>query len=118
MDIATTQYEALKSFLETHLANVGAKEKLNKLTQVQFYELSTDVYDELTRRQMNSNDVPFLPVHDNFHPKRNQARQKLATLPINRFKDLAADIYFELERRHPELKNMMVNYPFIRFNEI
>ncbi|KAF0369171.1 hypothetical protein F8M41_013440 [Gigaspora margarita] len=53
--------------------------------------------------------VPFLPVHDNFHPKRNQARQKLATLPINRFKDLAADIYFELERRHPELKNMM--YP-------
>ncbi|CAG8626162.1 14411_t:CDS:2, partial [Racocetra fulgida] len=49
MEVATTQYEALKSFLEIHLANenadgarAGAKEKLNKLTQVQFYELSTD----------------------------------------------------------------------------
>ncbi|CAG8745545.1 28698_t:CDS:2 [Dentiscutata erythropus] len=113
MDVAITQYEALKSFLETHLTNensdnsrVGAKEKLNKLTQVQFYELSTDVYDELTRRVMNSNEVPFLAVRDEFHPKRNQARQKLATLPMTRFKDLAADIFYELERRHPELKDM------------
>ncbi|CAG8808182.1 19818_t:CDS:2, partial [Racocetra persica] len=116
--VATTQYEALKSFLEIHLANenadgsrAGAKEKLNKLTQVQFYELSTDVYDELTRRQMNSNEAPFLPVRDEFHPKRNQARQKLATLPTTRFKDLAVDIYYELERRHPELKDMRFPKP-------
>jgi hypothetical protein len=45
--------------------------------------------------------VPFLPVRDEFHSKRNQARQKLATLPDNRFKDLAADVFFELEVRYP-----------------
>jgi hypothetical protein len=53
--------------------------------------------------------VPFLPVKDEFHPKRNQARQKLATLPQNRFKDLASDVYYELERRYPELKDMDVS---------
>ena len=53
--------------------------------------------------------MPFLPVKDEFHPKRNQARQKLATLPQNRFKDLASDVYYELERRYPELKEMDVS---------
>ena len=48
--------------------------------------------------------VPFLPVRDDFHPKRNQARQKLATLPTGRFKDLSSDVYYELARRYPEFK--------------
>ena len=51
-----------------------------------------------------SNPVPFLPVRDDFHPKRNQARQKLATLPTGRFKDLSSDVYYELARRYPEFK--------------
>jgi len=34
----------------------------------------------------NNKKVPFLPVRDDFHPKRNQARQKLATLSSNRFR--------------------------------
>lgn len=49
--------------------------------------------------------LPFLPVRDDFHPKRNQARQKLATLPKNRFKDLASDVFFELRRRYPEFED-------------
>ncbi|CAG8686615.1 12067_t:CDS:2, partial [Acaulospora colombiana] len=113
MDVAITHYEALKSFLASHLAKeqanssrTNAREKLTKLTKQQFQELSTDVYDELTRRLLDSNEVPFLPLRDDFHPKRNQARQKLATLPKNRFKDLASDVYYELERRYPELKDM------------
>jgi len=28
--------------------------------------------------------IPFLPVREHFHPKRNQTRQKLATLPEDR----------------------------------
>jgi protein SPA2 len=48
--------------------------------------------------------VPFLPVREEFHPKRNQARQKLATLPASRFEDLSSDVYFELARRYPEFK--------------
>lgn len=49
-------------------------------------------------------EVPFLPVRDDFHPKRNQARQKLATLPKTRFKDLSGDVFHELGRRYPEFK--------------
>jgi len=55
--------------------------------------------------------VPFLPVRDDFHPKRNQARQKLATLPRNRFKDLASDVFFELNRRFPEFEAEHVSHP-------
>ena len=99
-----------------------ARQKLTRLTRQQFQELSTDVYDELIRRKTNSDNiqgpssvsprtsnspaavVPFLPVRDEFHPKRNQARQKLATLPMSRFKDLSSDVYYELVRRYPEFK--------------
>lgn len=52
--------------------------------------------------------APFLPVRDDFHPKRNQARQKLATLPKNRFKDLASDVFHELRRRYPEFDDQEV----------
>ena len=86
-----------------------ARDKLLRLSAVQFQELSTDVYDELLRRQtaagqqMNaSGGVPtYLLPKDNFHPKRNQARQKLSTLPPSRFRDLATDVFYELERRVP-----------------
>ena len=86
-----------------------ARDKLTKLSPVQFQELSTDVYDELLRRQSahgqqtnGPGQVPtYLLPRDGFHPKRNQARQKLATLPSVRFRDLATDVFYELERRFP-----------------
>lgn len=86
-----------------------ARDKLLRLSSVQFQELSTDVYDELLRRQSaggpqanGPGQVPmFLLPKENFHPKRNQARQKLATLPPPRFRDLATDVFYELERRFP-----------------
>lgn len=83
----------------------NAREKLTRLSKLQFAELSTDVHDELKRRQLNaegSRTTPYLQGRNDFHPKRNQARQKLATLPKNRFRDLASDVFFELERRFPE----------------
>ncbi|KAL3897860.1 MAG: hypothetical protein SGCHY_003132 [Lobulomycetales sp.] len=105
--MSSAQYSSLRQYLSSYLAATGtpsaqrinAREKLTKLTKHQFSELSTDVYDELTRRLKNDPHTPFLPLRDDYHPKRNQARQKLATLPTNRFKDLASDVYFELERR-------------------
>ncbi|GAC74482.1 hypothetical protein PANT_11d00077 [Moesziomyces antarcticus T-34] len=113
--VGRSHYVELLGFLRTHLAKVeqtaprsNAREKLTRLSKQQFTELSTDVYDELMRRQNSAKDAttqPFLAVRDEFHPKRNQARQKLATLPKNRFKDLASDVFFELERRFPELKH-------------
>ena len=88
-----------------------AKDKLTRLSGVQFQELSTDVYDESLRREQErkrggpgapGNDTPkFLLPKNNFHPKRNQARQKLSTLPLERFRQLATDVFYELERRFP-----------------
>ncbi|KAI0810159.1 hypothetical protein GGR55DRAFT_127379 [Xylaria sp. FL0064] len=87
-----------------------ARDKLLRLSSVQFLELSTDVFDELMRRQMkrpppgappNAGPPPYLLPEPNFHPKRNQARQKLSTLGSPRFRDLATDVFCELERRIP-----------------
>ncbi|KAG8932703.1 component of the polarisome [Tulasnella sp. 418] len=62
-------------------------------------------FDELQRfLASHLAKVPFLPVREDFHPKRNQARQKLATLPPTRFKDLSSDVFYELGRRYPEFK--------------
>ncbi|EMD33042.1 hypothetical protein CERSUDRAFT_126237 [Gelatoporia subvermispora B] len=110
--IARTHFDELSKYLASYLAKEPAnsrstaRQKLTRLTRQQFQELSTDVYDELVRRKNNTtdNEVPFLPVRDDFHPKRNQARQKLATLPTGRFKDLSSDVYYELARRYPEFK--------------
>ena len=109
-------YSVLKRFLGQSLRDEKgnpkpnrARDKLLRLSAVQFQELSTDVYDELLRRQSSSgqqrngpSQVPeYLLPKENFHPKRNQARQKLATLPPPRFQDLATDVFYELERRFP-----------------
>ena len=109
-------YSTLKRYLAQSLRDDKgnpkpnkARDKLLRLSSVQFQELSTDVYDELLRRQSASrpqtsgpSQVPtYLLPKENFHPKRNQARQKLATLPAARFRDLATDVFYELERRFP-----------------
>ncbi|KTW26766.1 hypothetical protein T552_02767 [Pneumocystis carinii B80] len=102
-------HAAFKQFLKSNVRNEAdsrntkAREKLTYLSKQQFYELSTDVYDELIRRQTKNLDTTFLQPCESFHPKRNQARQKLSTLSILRFLDLLGDVSFELERRFPEL---------------
>ncbi|THH29548.1 hypothetical protein EUX98_g4654 [Antrodiella citrinella] len=110
--VAQAHFDELHRYLASYLAREPAnsrstaRQKLTRLTKQQFQELSTDVYDELVRRKTNTtdNEIPFLPVRDDFHPKRNQARQKLATLPTGRFKDLSSDVYYELARRYPQFK--------------
>lgn len=112
--------EALDSFLKSSQGNLTpatssrvakAREKLKKLTRIQFSDLSTDVYDEMQRREATrlDPDNPSLPKYlasqPNYHPKRNQARQKLAALPPSRFKDLVNDVLFEIgNRMHKEEK--------------
>ncbi|KAK6070158.1 hypothetical protein SCUP515_08642 [Seiridium cupressi] len=110
--ILGVHYIALKKFLQSTSKDGRAnpppnraRDKLLRLSAVQFLELSTDVYDELLRRERLSRSgagpkpPPFLQPEDNFHPKRNQARQKLSTLGPPRFRDLATDVFCELERR-------------------
>ncbi|KAF3916079.1 hypothetical protein ABW21_db0209745 [Orbilia brochopaga] len=130
------QHAALKALLEPYLKvdknNVKAnkaRDKLLRLTQIQFQELSTDVYDELQRRQgagdrlssasnvtkvgpasdVPEGTTPYLMPKTEFHPKRNQARQKLSTLPTVRFRDLATDVFYELERRYPAFTGGGIN---------
>ena len=112
--VLSEHYVALKRFLAASLRDEKgnprpnrARDKLLRLSPVQFQELSTDVFDELLRRQQTSRKPPngnapayLLPIRD-FHEKRNQARQKLSTLPPPRFRDLATDVFYELERRFP-----------------
>ncbi len=111
-------FRVLKAYLGPYLNDEAgnprpsrAKDKLTRLSVVQFQELSTDVYDESIRREQDrkqggpnapGNDTPkYLLPKSNFHPKRNQARQKLSTLPLERFRQLATDVFYELERRFP-----------------
>ncbi|OLN80998.1 Protein SPA2 [Colletotrichum chlorophyti] len=109
-------YVALKNFLNGGQGGKPtppnkARDKLLRLSSVQFLELSTDVFDELLRRQSLARrpsvsggaqgPPPYLLPESNFHPKRNQARQKLSSLGPPRFRDLATDVFCELERRFP-----------------
>jgi predicted nucleic acid-binding Zn-ribbon protein len=111
-------FKVLKVYLGPYLNDAQgnprpsrAKDKLTRLSAVQFQELSTDVYDESIRREDDrkrggpgapGNETPkFLLPKNSFHPKRNQARQKLSTLPLERFRQLATDVFYELERRFP-----------------
>lgn len=110
-------YLALKAFLNSRDSQSKqqqvnkARDKLLRLSAVQFFELSTDVFDELRRRQSLARAPPNAPKPPNFllpekafHPKRNQARQRLSSLGHPRFRDLASDVFHELERRFPRFQ--------------
>ncbi|KAK4101623.1 hypothetical protein N658DRAFT_49492 [Parathielavia hyrcaniae] len=116
--VLSEHYTSLKRFLSATSRDGNpkpppnkARDKLQRLTGVQFLELSTDVFDELKRRELASRRPPnappgtgppdYLLPEENFHPKRNQARQKLSSLGPPRFRDLATDVFCELERRFP-----------------
>lgn len=103
-------YTSLKTFFEvtgvqqlnreTSPRAQKARSKLLKLSFSQFYELSTDVSDELKRRINEDQNKPdYLLPRANFHMKRNQARQKLANLSQTRFNELVDDILYEIRRR-------------------
>ncbi|XP_046840388.1 ARF GTPase-activating protein GIT2-like [Xenia sp. Carnegie-2017] len=91
-----------------------AKQKLQLLSNHLFEELSSDVYDEVDRRETDAtwiatqnhsdlvNDrtaVPFLPVNPSYSSTRNQGRQKLALFNAQEFSTLVLDIIIDARRR-------------------
>jgi hypothetical protein len=118
--VFSEHYIALKRYLASSLRDEKrnarsnrATDKLLQLSFAQFQELSTDVFDELLRRQQSDRRTPnsstpdrgappYLLPKDSFHPKRNTARRKLSTLPPPRFRDLATDAFNDIERRFPQ----------------
>ncbi|KAJ5337655.1 Spa2 homology (SHD) of GIT [Penicillium brevicompactum] len=117
-EIIGKQYLALTNFLNFTPPGEderpkNAKDKSRRLSFLQFYELSTDVYDELTRRQQASpppgrpprSDVPpCLPARRDFHSKRNHARARLASLLHSKFRVLVSDVTNEVDRRFPHFR--------------
>ncbi|RSL77684.1 hypothetical protein CEP52_017700, partial [Fusarium oligoseptatum] len=105
------QYLAFRVVLDTR--DPKYKQQLNKpnpkllrLTPTQLYQLSTDVFDELIRRQAPSspNGRPaFLLPNNAFSSTRNQTRQRLSAVGSPRFRDLLADVAYEIKRRIPHL---------------
>lgn len=111
-------YEAFRQFLDSAAEEVNrrrserAQQKLLRLSPTQFYELATDIYDEVQRRQNNAQgDQEFLSPNESLHPKRNQARKKLSLLSHTRFSDLTFDILFEIERRTPSVHRILRDGP-------
>lgn len=126
-DVQSRKYRRMEAELSQHYAVLRtylrggnahpprankARDKLLRLSPIQFHELSTDVFDELQRRQSlgpgagrpppRDRIPPFLQPRPDFHEKRNQARQKLSSLQTPRFRDLSTDVFCELERRFPQ----------------
>jgi hypothetical protein len=118
-----TEYASQRTAFVVYLAGVNgtsdrrpssrARDKLQRLSSVQFTELSLDIYDELVRRQQYEKyvnhgvrDEPHLqmvedslPDQFGYHQKRNAARKRLARLRTERFRDLVNDMLVEMERR-------------------
>ncbi|KAF8918079.1 hypothetical protein CPB85DRAFT_111778 [Mucidula mucida] len=71
-----THFEVLSKYFAAYLVNAppnlrsSASQQLARLMMHQFHELSTDVYEELMRRQYAST-VPLPPARNDFHPRRN-----------------------------------------------
>jgi hypothetical protein len=120
--VLNEHYTALKVYLATKkVQRSRPAQMILSFSALQFQELSTDVFDEVLRRQaLDSRSLPegnedvgktplYLPPSDYFHPKRNGLRKKLSTLPETRFCGLAADVFNELERRFPQFKAKGVN---------
>jgi hypothetical protein len=109
-------YTELEAFLNVHCQErtlpTKVREKLLRLSTIQFHELSSDVFDEVQRRQasmplagrplLQEKAPPFLQPRPDYHEKRNQARQKMAALRTPRFYDLCTDVFCEMKRRYPQ----------------
>eukprot|EP00794_Sanderia_malayensis_P014121 gene14121-15597_t len=103
-----------RGLLETTPFAQEARLKLESLSDRLFEEISSDVYDEVDRRENDAvwlatqhhrklvadhTTVPFLPVNPAFTSTRNQGRQKLARFTGPEFTTLIVDILNDARRR-------------------
>lgn len=116
----TRQHHAvLRAYLDNGqsqpaLAN-KVREKLVRLSPAQFYDLCSDVFDELQRRQAARAQAqahpersagqeqvsPCLPPRPEFHKERNEVRRKSSALRTSQFRDLCAKVFCEMNSRFP-----------------
>lgn len=96
-------------------AEIG-RTRLGQLSNCQFEDIVTDVYDEVDRRETETiwlssgasleySTIPFLPVNPDLSPLRNQGRQKLARLSAQEFTSLCYNILHDANRRQAITSN-------------
>lgn len=67
-ELFTQQYTILRDYLASYILSedgserISTKDKLGRLPADQFFDVSTDLTDEINRRIYKNRDVPFLPV--------------------------------------------------------
>ena len=104
----TYDLSRFKSWMSEHskellFSKMWVDRKLMSLSTGNFKELSTDVHDEVTRRQHRrfghdpAEDI--LPSELRFSPKRNRARAKLSMLTTSKFSQMVKDVHDEQSRR-------------------
>lgn len=70
---------------------------LSKISNVQFWQLATDVNNELMKRLTNSK---IHESHNENNLKRGEAQSKLSCLNDSRFHNLIFDLFMEIEKRN------------------
>ncbi|KAH0582271.1 hypothetical protein H2248_011911 [Termitomyces sp. 'cryptogamus'] len=108
-----THYDVFHDYLPLEDCSVAplnqsaAQHKIIACDSDQLFELSTDVYDELLRRQKIWQDewiIPFLSCQAGFSSVRNEHRQRLCSLSHAHFQNLVEEVYMELYRRYHVLR--------------
>ncbi|KAL3898850.1 MAG: hypothetical protein SGCHY_002458 [Lobulomycetales sp.] len=109
-DIPLLHYTAFRPFLFSYLKSGNAKPRSSgsnsrtaALDKSAVLSLSTDLYDELNRRQTNSRNTPKLARNESFSDRRNAARERLARLDESKFKSFIVEILKQLETRWPHI---------------
>ena len=82
--------------------NGFSPEKLAKITNAQFLDLSTDIFDDIKRRGHLGHPNPTLLSNAVYSQKRIQAREKLSMLNEDKFLEIIKDVVSEWSRRFPE----------------
>lgn len=109
--ITKEHYEQLRrslanpSRLEPPNFRSDARERLARLSRVQFLEFAMDVHDEVARitgSKNNQEAVPSSASRTDLSPHRIEARKKIAHLRGDLLQDLMSDIFYELGRRYPK----------------
>lgn len=119
---------ACTSMVELDDSITDGHNRLQMLSNHLLGELAMDIYDEVDRREMETNPhlvwfstastlerctVPFLPVNPQLSTTRNQGRQKLARFIPKEFVKLIMDLLAEAGRRHTFSNNVPLQDPVV-----
>jgi hypothetical protein len=105
-DLPLLHYTAFRKYLVDYLNSgvpasiTGLNTNLTAMNENSTESLSTDLYDEINRRQKNSNLTPKTATIASFSERRKTARERISTLSEDMFKSFVRDVVNQLIRRH------------------